>query len=256
MSSPSTSPDADARRSAVRSIAKRYRRAERAVSWLVALSVAGAFLTAFALADLLPALAVGAVLLVAVRAPVLRRRGTTRLLTDASPDAVIEEFASATPPVLAFQWAVADEVRPTPEGTGGAYEHSSLVGLRTYSLEIATETEAHADGSAADADAATLADPAASPDDDGVADGGGPVARVRIEGTLDGAPWGAYAVSVRDAAAGAPGETVVDVELRSRRRFGFRSVPQALVGDAYYADALAAQGYAVVDRDVSFAASR
>ncbi|OYR45716.1 hypothetical protein [Halorubrum sp. Hd13] len=246
VSSPSTSPDADARRSAVRPIAKRYRRAERAVSWLVALSVAGAFLAAFALADLLPALAVGAVLLVAVRTPFLRRRGTTRLLTDASPEAVTEAFASATPPVLAFQWAVADEVRPTSDGAGGAYEHSSLVGLRTYSLEIATETEAHPDGNATDADPA---DPAS---DDGVA----PVARVRIEGTLDGAPWGAYAVSIRDAADGAPGETVVDVELLSRRRFGLRSVPQALVADAYYADAVAAQGYAVADRDVSFAVSR
>jgi len=235
MSAPSTSPDADPRRSDVRSVAKRHRRAERAVSWLVALSVAGTFLAAFALADLLPALAVAAVLLVALRAPVLRRRGTTRLLTDAAPDAVTEEFASAAPPALAFQWAVADEVRPTSDGTGGVYEHSSLLGLRTYSLAVETEVEATGDG-------------------DG--DAGGPVARVRIEGTLDGRPWGAYAVAVRDADDGAPGETVVDVELLSRRRFGLRSVPQALVADAYYADAFAAQGYAVADRDVSFAVSR
>jgi hypothetical protein len=227
--SPSTSPDA--RRSAVRSVAKRYHRAERAVSRLVALSVSGTFLLAFALADLLTALAVAAVLVVAMRAPVLRRRGTTRLRTDATPRAVVDEFASPTPPPLAFQWGVADEVRPTADRTGGVYEHSSLFGLRSHSLAVETAVET-------------------TSDDD--RDDGAPVARVHVEGTLDGREWGAYSVVVREAG----GETVVDVELLPRRRFGLRGLPQALVADAYYADALAAQGYAVVDRDVSFAASR
>lgn len=238
MHSPSTSPDADARRSDVRSIAKQYRRVERAVVWLVALAAAVTFLVAFALADLVPALAVAAALVVAFRAPILRRSGTTRLRTDAAPEAVVEEFTSPTPPVLAFQWGTADEVRPASDGADATYEHSALLGLRTYSLAVETEVEA------------TRETDVIAGDSDG--DTGGPLARVRIEGTLDGEPWAAYSVAVRGAGDGEPGETVVDVELLPRRRFGLRSVPQALVADAYYVDAFAAQGYAVVDRDVSF----
>ncbi|MFC7325471.1 hypothetical protein ACFQMF_12870 [Halorubrum rutilum] len=254
MHSPSTSPDADARRSDVRSIAKRYRRVERAVVWLVALAAAVTFLVAFALADLVPALAVAAALVVAFRAPILRRSGTTRLRTDAAPEAVVEAFASATPPVLAFQWGTADEIRPASGGGDATYEHSALLGLRTYSLAVETEAEGTRE-----------VDAVAGADDDGDGDGGadvvsdggegdtgGPLARVHIEGTLDGEPWAAYSVAVRGAGDGEPGGTVVDVELLPRRRFGLRSVPQALVADAYYVDAFAAQGYAVVDRDVSF----
>jgi len=259
--SPSTSPDADARRSDVRSIAKRYHRVERAVGWLVALAAAGTFLVAFALTDLVPALAVAAGLVVAFRAPVLRRSGTTRLRTDAAPEAVIEEFASATPPVLAFQWGTADAVRPASDGADATYEHSALLGLRTYSLAVETEVEEMREieeSETEDAVAGTDGDSSDASDDndddnDSNGDTGSPVARVRIEGTLDGAAWGAYSVAIRRAGDGERGETVLDVELLPRRRFGLRSVPQALVTDAYYVDAFAVQGYEVVDRDVSFA---
>lgn len=243
MHSPSTSPDADARRSDVRSIAKRYHRVERAVGWLLALAAAGTFLVAFALADLVPALALAAAIVVAFRAPVLRRRGATRLRTDAAPEAVIEAFTSATPPVLAFQWGTADEVRPASDGVDATYEHSALLGLRTYSLAVETEVD-----ETREADETGEGDAVAGADDGT----GSPVARVRIEGTLDGRPWGAYSVAVRRAGDGEPGETVLDVELLPRRRFGLRSVPQALVTDAYYVDVFAAQGYEIVDRDVSF----
>jgi len=257
--SPSTSPDADARRSDVRSIAKRYHRVERAVGWLVALAAAGTFLVAFALTDLVPALAVAAGLVVAFRAPVLRRSGTTRLRTDAAPEAVIGEFASATPPVLAFQWGTADEVRSMSDGADATYEHSALLGLRTYSLGIETEVAETRDATGG-WDAVAGAGDGAS-DDGGDVDSGdgdsdgrtdGLLARARIEGTLDGEPWAAYSVAIRRAGDGERGETVLDVELLPRRRFGLRSVPQALVTDAYYVDAFAVQGYEVVDRDVSF----
>lgn len=256
MTSPSTSPSADGRRSsALRPIAKRYRRVERGVGWLVALSVAVAFLVAVARLDLLPALAVGGGLLVAVRVPVLRRRGTTRLRTDAAPEDVIGEFASPTPPVLAFQWATADGVRPASDGAGGTYEHSAFLGLRTYSLAVETEVGAPSD-TAESAGASALRDgPRALRD--GASDPvgvGNTVARIRIEAALDGEPWGAYSVTIREAGEGDPGETVVDVELLPRRRFGLRGVPQSLVGEAYYADVLGAQGYAVLHRDASFTA--
>lgn len=235
------SPGSNGRRSDVQSVAKRYRRVWLAVNWLVALSAVGAFLVALALSGLVASVAVAAVLVVALRAPVLRRRGTTRLGTDAAPEAVIEAFASATPPVLAFQWAVADEVRPASDGAGILYEDSWPLGLRTDALAVETEVEATPGASASTG--------ANGGDAVGAAE---PIARVRIEGTLDGRSWGAYAATVRESADGSPGETTVDVELIPRRRFGLRGVPQALVADAYYAEALAAQGYEVVDRDVSF----
>ena len=243
MHSPSTSPNAADRRSDVRSIVKRYHRIERAVGWLLALAAAGTFMVAFALADIVPALAVAAGLVVAFRAPVLRRRGTTRLRTDAPPEGVIEAFASATPPVLAFQWGVADEVRPASDGADGVYEYSALLGLRTYSLAVETNVD-----ETRGADVTGEGDAVVGADDDT----GDPDARVRIEGALDGRPWGAYSAAIRGVGDGEPGETVVDVELLPRRRFGLRSVPQALVTDAYYVDVFAAQGYEVVDRDVSF----
>jgi hypothetical protein len=243
MPSPSESPHPDDDRPDVRSVAKRYHRVERAVSWLVALTAVGAFLVAVDRFGLVPGVAVAAALAVALRAPVLRRGGATRLRSDAAPDAVVAEFASATPPVLAFQWAVADEVRPASDGAGGVYEHDWLLGLRTHSLAVDAEAEAPP---TVESDESGKADEAGE-----AVEAGEPVARVRIEGTLDGQPWGAYAATVREAGDRSAGGAIVDVELLPRRRFGLRSVPQALVADAYYADALAAQGYEVVERSVS-----
>ena len=213
-----------------------YRRGERTASWTLALLVVGAFLAAVAAFSLLRGAAVALVLAVALRAPILRRSGATRLRTDASPETVIEAFASARPPVLAFQWGVADEVRPASGDSGAVYEYPSLLGLRTYSLAVETERDPPVDASAPAGASAVDGDTAA---------------RFLIEGTLDGRPWGAYAVAVREAPDGAPGRTVVDVELLSRRRFGLRSVPQALVAERYYADVTGAQGYETVDREVS-----
>ncbi|WP_096395451.1 hypothetical protein [Halorubrum trapanicum] len=250
MSEPSAPVDARPHvdETALDAAVSRYRRAERAASWALALVAVGAFLAAVAAFSLWRGAAVALVLAVALRAPVLRRSGATRLRTDASPEAVIEAFASATPPVLAFQWGVADEVRPASGDSGTAYEHPSLLGLRTYSLAVETESDAPVDASAPTDSSASI--DASAPAGASAADGDR-AARFLIEGALDGRPWGAYAVAVREAGEGSPGRTVVDVELRSRRRFGLRSVPQALVAERYYADVMGAQGYETVAREVS-----
>ncbi|ELZ42694.1 hypothetical protein C471_01840 [Halorubrum saccharovorum DSM 1137] len=257
MPSPSASRSTDRESPSVQSVARRYHRAERAVSWLTALAAAGAFLAAFAAFSPLPALGVAVALVVALRVPVFRRRGTVRLRSEAAPEAVVDEFASATPPVLAFQWAVADEVvrvgdgnedgggdGSDPEsGSDATYEFSYLLGLRSVSLgldvDVTRPSDSPADG--------TGADGAVPPD---------AVAVVDIDATADGRPWGAYGVTVRDAEAGseAPSDesgTIVDVELRPTRRFDLRRLPQGLVAGRYYADVLAAQGYEVLDRTVS-----
>lgn len=247
MPSPSASqiPDADA--SDVRSVVARYRRAERAVSWTLALLVVAAFLAAVAALSFWPSVAVVTGLVVALRVPLFRRRGSTRLRTDAPPAAVVRQFASATPPNLAFQWGVADEVRNVADprgaadatdgnslGTAATYEFSYLFGLKSVDLDLSVDVS---EGDAVDDDAVGQG----APDRQAVA-------TVEIEGTADGRPWASYAATVREAADGG---TVVDLELRPTRRFDLRRIPQGWVGDRYYGEALAAQGYEVVERSLS-----
>ncbi|ELZ57223.1 MULTISPECIES: hypothetical protein [Halorubrum] len=258
-SSPSdarTPPPTD--RDALDDAVRGYRRAERAVSWTLALLVVGAFLAAVAALSFWPGVAVGAVLVVALRLPVYRRSGMTRLRTDAPPEAVVRQFASGTPPVLAFQWGVAADVRTAgsdavdpdspvdtdavdpdgpaeadtaasdrPTGTRATYEFSYLLGLRSVALGVETEVRAAGDGDDA------------SPGD--------AVATVDVDGTVGDRQWASYAATVRE---GDDGGSVVDVELRPTRRFGLRRLPQGRVAERYYAPALAAQGYEVVDRAV------
>jgi hypothetical protein len=223
-------------------VISRYRRAERAVSWTLASIVTAAFLASVAALSLWAGVAVAAVLAVALRVPVFRRRGSVRLRTDAPPEDVAREFASPTPPILAFQWGVADEVRETDDADGrrfgatATYAFSALFGLKTIDLDLSARVTS---GEALVGDGGNDTTPGTD---------GEPAATVEIEGTTGDARWASYAVAVREAADGG---SVVDVELRPTRRFDLRRLPQGWVGERYYADALAAQGYAVVERSVS-----
>jgi len=269
MSSPSASPRTDQGSPSVQSVVRRYRRVERAVSLLTALSVAGAVLAAFAAFSLFPALGVAVVLLVALRAPMFRRHGTVRLRSEADPVAVVDEFASLTPPVLAFQWAVADEVVTDGDGnsdddgaetgavsdSNATYELSYLFGLRSVSLDLAVDLtrpdETSGDARSGDVNPGDVNPGDARSGDVKPGDKTVPedaVAVVDLDATVGGRPWGAYGVTVREAESG----TLVDVELRPTRRFGLRRLPQGLVADRYYAEVLAAQGYEILDRSVSF----
>ncbi|GAB7008682.1 hypothetical protein JCM31271_06250 [Halorubrum trueperi] len=224
-------------------LVRRYHRIERRAAWLIALAAAGAFLVAYAALSLWPAL--GVALVIVARIPLFRRRGTTRLRTELSPEDVVSAFVSATPPILAFQWGVADEIRPD-DGDGATYEFSYLFGLRSTAIDLDVDV---VEGTAENGDQAV--------DDD-------PFAVIELEASAEGRPWGAYTVTIRDAAAAdadrvegnsdrhsavRPGGTVVDVELEPTRRFDLRRIPQGLVAERYYADALAAQGYEVVARE-------
>lgn len=213
-----------------------YHRAERAASWALALLVVAAFLAAVAALSFWTGAAVALLLAVALRVPVFRRGGSVRLRTDAPPETVVEEFASATPPTLALQWGVADEVRRSADATA-TYAFSYLFGLRSAAidLEIDSGLDVARTGGAATGD-------------EGDVDREDPVPTVEIEGTARGRPWASYAVAVRGAADGG---SVVDAELRPTRRFDLRGLPQGWVADRYYGDALAAQGYEVVERSVS-----
>ncbi|MFC5133698.1 MULTISPECIES: hypothetical protein [Haloferacaceae] len=235
----SASPD-------VESVVRRYHRAERAVSWLVVLVVVAAVLAGFRALDPLPAALVAVAVVVIVRVPIVCRGGHTRLAADAEPSTVASEFRSVTPPVLAFQWGIADGIEAgDDEDIGGGSDERSpiratyresrreptasavggcqLFGLRSVSLDVEVRS---------------------------VGTESGALETLQVSGTADGRPWGRYRVSIREGDS----RTVVDVEVTTDRRFDLRSVPQTLVAERFFEAALAAQGYRVVDRDVSWSA--
>jgi len=210
---PSTTNPVD-RPSETVDVAQRYQRLERPLSYVVALLVGLVVGAAFLLFSLLQAVLVGLALGALVRIPVFRTSGTARLITDADPETVRADFAGATPPPLAFQWGVADAVHPTDDGA--TYEFSYLLGLR--STEMTVETRSYA------------------PDGD-----------LELLVTAGGRPWATYTASISQD----DDHTVVDVDWTSDRRFGLRRLPQQFVAERYRADALAAQGYTVAERETS-----
>lgn len=192
-------------------VAERYHRFERVVSTTVAVLVGVAGATALVVFPFVRGLFVALALLVAVRLPLYRMSGRVRLVTDDGPEEVRTAFESPTPPPLAFQWGVADTVRATADG--GTHEVSYLFGLRSVTMEAAVR-------------------PGQSDGDFG------------LVVTAEDRSWATYDVSIRDE----DGRTVVDVEWGSDRRFGLRRLPQHLVAKRYRDEALAAQGYTVVER--------
>lgn len=202
-------------------VARRYRRVERPVTAAVAALVVVLFVVSYLQMPLLQAAVVGVVLVALVRTPVVRSRGTVRLESVDDPEAVREEFGGSTPPILALQWGVADEVRRTDDGA--VYDVTYLFGLRSTTMEAEVRPiDARAsvvDGAAAD---------------------------LEIVVTGNGRPWATYDVTIDGREAG----TVVDIEFESDRRFGLRRVPQWLVAECYREAAIEAQGYSIVQRNV------
>ncbi|ELZ01255.1 hypothetical protein [Natrialba aegyptia] len=96
-------------------------------------------------------------------------------MTDTAPDAVRADFESMSPPVLAFQWGLADTVRPTEDG--GSYEVSYLFGLRSETMTTEIRPFLPADD-------------------------------FELVVTADGQPWATYTVSIRDRV----GTTGMDIE--------------------------------------------
>ncbi|GGN11027.1 hypothetical protein [Halarchaeum nitratireducens] len=199
-------------------VVTRYLRRERPVSALVVVLAVSLFLGTYLATSLLPAVVVAAVLLVTARSPVLQSRGTFRLRTDAERDAVVDEFTGPIPPVLALQWGAADEVT-TDDGVA-IYTVSYLFGLRSVAVSVRTRTDAAPNGDCL----------------------------VESEVTVNAQPWATYTSTIGET----NDRTVIEVEYTSNRRFGLRRIPQQLVANRYRDDALAAQGYTVVERDAHF----
>ena len=199
-------------------VAKRYLRRERPLSALVVVLVVSVFLGTFLATSLLPALVVGALLVVIARAPVIQSHGTTCLQTDDEPDVVLDAFTGPTPPVLAFQWGIADDI--TAGENTVRYRTSYLFGLRSVESIVRSHTDTTQSGTR----------------------------RVELDVTVNDQPWATYTATISTD----DDQTRIDVEYRSNRRFGLRRIPQQIVAERYRDDALTAQGYSVVERDTNF----
>ncbi|WP_247730566.1 hypothetical protein [Halovivax limisalsi] len=203
------------RSQAVLDVTAHYRRRERALSALVVVLVVSLFLGTYLATSLLPAIGVGALSLVSTRAPLFKSSGTARLRTDRHPETVVAEFSSATPPTLALQWGVADAI--TTEAGVTTYAISSLFGLHSVEMVVDTHTNATPDG-------AQL---------------------IESVVTVDDRPWGTYTSTISRE----NGQTIIEVDYTSNRRFDLRYLPQVLLASRYRDDVLAVQGYTVVARD-------
>lgn len=194
-------------------VARRYLRVERLVSGGVALGIGLLGGAAVIVLPLLWGLAIALGLLALARLPVFRSGGRARLRTDSEPETVRDDFTGATPPPLALQWGIADEVRAVDDGA--VYELSYLFGLRSVTMRLDAERAA----------------------DD----------RLELSVTAEGRAWGTYTVEIERVAGGT--EVVVDVG--SDRKFGLRRLAQYLVVRRYRDAALEAQGYEVLNREFS-----
>ena len=216
---------------AVRPMVRRYHRVERTVSWLLALSVAAIAVVAILSLPFLIGVIAALGLLLLMRLPLVRRRGNTRLETDADPETVRAEFESTTPPILVFQWGLVDAddvtVDDRPDGRVVKYDVSYLFGLRSVTMRV--ETVGH---SSADSDAVDTSD----------------VDELELLVTVDGTQWASYTVQIRSEDRW----TVVDVVWTTDHRVDVRQLLQGLVARRYYPNALTALGYETVLRDGSW----
>lgn len=203
---------------AARNVAKQYLRRERTASGLLTVLVVSVFLGTYLATSLVPAILVGAGLVVVTRAPLVQPRGNVRLRTDEQSEAVVESFTGPTPPVLVFQWGIADEI--TAEDGAVTYRLTYLFGLRSVEVTVDTRTVRVPSGER----------------------------QVELEVTVGGQPWSTYVATVETKDS----KTIVEYEYTTNRRFGLRRLPQRYVATRYRDEALRAQGYVVVGRDEQY----
>ena len=201
-----------------RAVANRYLRLERPLSEFPVVFVLAAFLGTYITLSLLPAVAVGTVSGLIVRVPLIQPRGVVHLTTINDAEAVVESFVGPTPPVLAFQWGIADTI--TIKGDKPKYRISHLFGLRSVVMTVKCQVERVPDTKYA----------------------------IELTTMVDGQPWATYTATITQDGE----QTTVEYEYGADRRLGLRRLPQRLVAKQYRNEALVAQGYTVGRRDESY----
>ncbi|ERG97505.1 MAG: hypothetical protein J07HQX50_01532 [Haloquadratum sp. J07HQX50] len=195
-------------------VAEQYLRRERLLSTLMVILVLSTLFGTFLVASLLPAVIVGAVLLVAIRVPLIQPDGTASLRTDDDVETVIESFTGPVPPVLVFQWGIADEII-SKESTV-TYRISYLFGLRSTEITVHSRTITTQNRES----------------------------QVELEVTANEQPWSTYTVTIHQQSD----QTAITYDYTADRRFGVRRVPQRIIAKRYRNKALSEQGYTVVER--------
>jgi len=216
----------------VRTAARRYWRRTLAVRALLGVGYFVVSIVILFSLPFLPALALIAVLLVTLVAPVFTSGGTIELTTDRSPAAVREEFTEGMPPLLGFQAALADDIRLT--ATGAEYDLSGLGGVRSTTFRVETKHLADGDSDAASDDSGVNADAASDADFAAVV-------------TVGDEPWARYWVTTSDCGA----ETAVRITVVRHRRVGIRRLPDLLFARRYRRRLFEPQGYTLVEENTS-----
>lgn len=180
-------------------VAEQYLRRERLLSTLLVVVVVAVFLGTYPATSLVPAILVGAILVVITRAPLVQPHGTVRLRTDDDLDNVVSSFTSPTPPILAFQWGIADEI--TSSNGAVTYHISYLLGLRSVEITIHTQTTTTPDGEH----------------------------HVEIEVTANDQSWATYTALISHQ----NNQTIIKYEYTANRRFGLRRIPQRTMAAQY-----------------------
>lgn len=197
-------------------IAEHYRRLERILRLGVVLF---AIIVCIALVLRFPRwIAVPLVILVlgSLAVPLFDIAGTIQLKSMEDPDVVLTDFASQLPPVLGFQWALADSIQETADGV--SYEFTHLFGILTTSLRTNIAVD-QANGI------------------------------VELTCFENDSPWGSYLVFVNPTEDG----TEVTLKVTADRRYELVRLTQ-LVAAAYYQDTMfETQGYEVCNRTRSIA---
>ena len=201
-------------------IVQRYHRAERPVSWGVSIILIAVTGLALYYLPFLQALLVAAGVVAVARLPILRSYGTIELAADSDAETVRADFESATPPILAFQWALASDIESVSDGW--VYEISYAFGLVTQTLKtefrpLSPKKEEESESN------------------------------FEILITENGEPWGTYTGFIEEQGEG----TKIHIEYASDRRFGLRRFPQWLVAERYRDEALTVQGYSIIKRDLN-----
>lgn len=109
------------RRKAVGKPIERYLLVERSLRVVLILLISAVTFATYVASSLAPAVAVAAGMVLIARAPILQPRGTVRLETDADVETVAASFSGDMPPILAFQWGLADDIRSEGATTTTGY---------------------------------------------------------------------------------------------------------------------------------------
>ncbi len=199
-------------------VAQQYYRRARPLTYLIAVVVVGVVGVGFFILSFWPWLLLAGVTLLVIRLPIYSTSGHHRLTTTKAVDTVRAEFTGPTPPMLAFQWGLTNNIEPTDNG--GRYTIPYLGGVR--SVEMVVESHPTSDQNNAD---------------------------YELVVTAGGSPWGTYYIDIQQADDDT--QTIVDIRAQSARRFGLRRLPQWLVARAYRTRALHAQGYEIIERETN-----